>query len=154
MTRGAVTAYVRIPSQRMGEGIRLLKQAGYVAERDDGDPDRPIGTVDLYVEQHYGMINPDQQVRAQLDRGLGQVLDQAGIAHEYRAGGVVRGEEYPRSQNLAVVDSATRKPIGFTIRAATAREADRQLAAVAESLGLARRSVTIGPRAGWNTDWL
>jgi hypothetical protein len=138
----------------MGEGLRLLKQAGYVAERDDGDPDRPIGTVDLYVEQHYGMINPDQDVRDLLDRGLGVVLDRAGIAHEYRTGGVVRGAEYPGSQNLPVVDSATRKPIGFTIRASSAREADRRLATVAESLGLARRAVTIGPRAGWDTDWL
>jgi hypothetical protein len=154
MTRGAVTAYVRIPSQRMGEGIRLLKQAGYVVERDDGDPDRPIGTVDLYVEQHYGMINPDQRVRAQLDRGLGLVLDKAGIAHEYRAGGVVRGAGYPRSEDVPVVDSATMQPIGFTIRASSAREADRQLALVAESLDLARRAVTIGPQAGWDTDWL
>jgi hypothetical protein len=154
MTRGAVTAYVRIPSQRLSEAIRLLKQAGYVAERDDGDPDRPIGTVDLYVEQHYGMINPDLRVRAQLERGLGVVLDTAGITHRYCAGGVVRGAEYPRSQELPVVDSATMKPIGFTIRASSAREADRQLATVAESLGLARRAVTIGPRAGWDTDWL
>jgi hypothetical protein len=154
MSRGAVTAYVRIPSQRLGEGIRLLKQAGYVAERDDGDPDRPIGTVDLYVEQHYGMINPDQRVRAQLDRGLGLVLDEAGIVHEYRDGGVVRGAEYPRSQEHSVLDSTTMKPIGFTIRATSAREADRHLATVAESLGLDRRAVTIGPRAGWDTDWL
>ena len=56
MSRGAVTAYVRIPAQRQAEGIRRLKEAGYVAERDDGDPDRPIGTADLYVEQHYGIL--------------------------------------------------------------------------------------------------
>jgi hypothetical protein len=82
------------------------------------------------------------------------VLDKAGIAHEYRAGGVVRGAEYPRSQEHPVLDSTTMKTIGFTIRASSAREADRQLATVAESLGLTRRAVTIGPRAGWDTDWL
>jgi hypothetical protein len=154
MSRGAVTAYVRIPARRQAEGIRLLKAAGYVAERDDGDPDRPVGTIDLYVEQHYGMINPDPNVCAQLDLGLGMVLDVAGIAHEYRAGGVVRGDEYPRSQEIPVMDSGTMKPIGFTIRATSAREADRRLTAVAESLGLARAAVTIAPRTGWDTDWL
>jgi hypothetical protein len=57
---------------------------------------RVFGTVDLYAEQHYGMINPDRRIRDQLDRGLGLVLDAAGVTHEYRSGGVVRGAEYPR----------------------------------------------------------
>ncbi|MDP9223269.1 MAG: hypothetical protein M3P18_05350 [Actinomycetota bacterium] len=138
----------------MGDGLRLLKAAGYVAQRDDGDPDRPIGTVDLYVEQHYGMINPDRRVRDQLDRGLGVVLDAAGIAHEYRSGGVVRGAEYPRSEEMAVKHAASMKTIGFTIRATSAREADRQLTMVAQTLGVPRGALTIDPRAGWDTDWL
>lgn len=154
MSRGAVTAYVRIPAPRQAEGIRLLKDAGFVAERDDGDPDRPVGTVDLYVEQHYGMINPDRTICDQLDQGLGIVLDLAGIAHEYRGGGVVRGAPYPRSEEMAVVDSRTMEPTGFTIRASSAREANRRLTTVAESLGLIRTAVTIAPRTGWDTDWL
>jgi hypothetical protein len=66
----------------------------------------------------------------------------------------VRGGEYPRSQEIPVVDSGTMKAIGFTIRASSAREADRRLTTVAESLGLARKAVTIAPRTGWDTDWL
>jgi hypothetical protein len=154
MSRGAVTAYVRIPSPRVGEGIRLLRAAGYVAERDDRDPDRPVGTVDLFVQQHYGMIDPDRRIRDQLDRGLGLVLDAAGITHEYRSGGVVCGGEYPACQEIPVMDAGTMNTIGFTIRATSAREADRQLATVAESLGLPRNAVTIEPRTGWDTEWL
>jgi hypothetical protein len=154
MARGAVTAYVRISSQRQAEGIRALKDAGYVTEPDDGDPNRPVGTVDLYVEQHYGMINPDERIREELDRGLGVVLDERGIAHEWRAGGIVRGSEYPRSQEIAVMTTSTMKPTGFTIRATDARQADRQLSIVARTLGLMRADVTIEPRLGWDTDWL
>jgi hypothetical protein len=154
MTRGAVTAYVRIPSQRQGQAIRVLVEAGYVAQRDDGDPDRPQGTTDLYIEQHYGMINPDQRVRDQLNRGLGLVLDAAGIRHEYRTGGVVRGAEYPRSEEIPVKLSGSMTNIGFTIRATCPQEADRQLSTVAETLGMPRTAVTIAPRPGWDTDRL
>jgi hypothetical protein len=123
MSRGAVTAYVRVPAPRIGEGIRLLRAAGYVAERDNGDPDRPVETVDLFVEQHYGMIDPDRRIRDQLHRGLGLVLDAAGISHEYRSGGVVCGGEYPTCRQIPVMDAGTLNTIGFTIRVPSARQA-------------------------------
>jgi hypothetical protein len=101
-----------------------------------------------------GQGNDGVKVTSSFSVANGLQLPLAGIAHEYRAGGVVRGGEYPRSQEIPVVDSGTMKAIGFTIRASSAREADRRLTTVAESLGLARKAVTIAPRTGWDTDWL
>jgi hypothetical protein len=46
------------------------------------------------------------------------------------------------------------KTIGFTIRAPSARESDRQLTTVAQALGLPGTAVTIEPRTGWDIDWL
>jgi hypothetical protein len=149
MSRGAVTAYIRVPAQRQMGGLRLLHEAGYVAERDSGDPDRPSDSVDLYVERHYGMTNPDERVRELLVSGLDEILDTAGIRHEYRGGGVIHGEDNPRASLIEVVDADTMEPNGFIIQAATHRQADRFLTVVAETLGLPRGALTFTAPAGW-----
>jgi hypothetical protein len=149
MTRGAVTAYIRVPAQRQMGGLRLLHEAGYVAERDSGDPDRPSDSIDLYVERHYGMTNPDERVRELLVSGLDEILDTAGISHEYRGGGVIHGEDNPKASLIEVVDADTMEPNGFIIQAATHRQADRRLTVVAETLGLPRGALTFTAPAAW-----
>jgi hypothetical protein len=143
MPRGAVTAYVRVPKHQQEDAIGVLERAGFFASRDDGDPDRPADTVDIYVSRHYGMTNPDATVIEGHHHRVAHVLGQADIPHEDRGGGVVFGGHIAPTDLIPVLHATSRQPTGFLIHANATDEIDHKLTAIANALGMGREDLTI-----------
>jgi hypothetical protein len=149
MPRGAVTAYVRVPAAEEPLALAVLERHGFYAVHDDGDPDRPPGTSDLYVSRHYGMTNPDQ-VTIQLHHGrIAKVLSAAGITAEDRNGGVVWGEDIPPEEIVPALYARTSEPSGFTVRARDQAEAESRLTLLSQTLGVDRKDLTFDLPAHW-----
>jgi hypothetical protein len=149
MPRGEVTAYVRVPAHLEETATQALALAGFWAERDHGDPDRPAGTRDLYVSRHYGMTNPDAEVIERHHAGVARALDVAGVPSADLGGGVLWCGEIPGEQLLTVLDVRASAPTGHTIRATTPTEADDQLAVLAVTLGRPREDLSVQSPDGW-----
>ncbi len=149
MPRGEVTAYVRVPADLEEHATQALTLAGFWADRDHGDPDRPRGTRDLYVSRHYGMTNPDAEIIERHHTEVARLLDRAGIASTDLGGGVLWCGEIPGEQLLTVLDVRENAPTGHTIRATTPTEADDELAVLAGTLGRPREELSVESPAGW-----
>jgi hypothetical protein len=136
MPRGAVTAYVRVPAAEEPLALAVLERHGFYAVHDDGDPDRPPGTSDLYVSRHYGMTNPDARVVERHHAWVLSLLDEVGIAAQSCGGSVERSQQIPAQELYDVVDVRVNLSTGFTVRGRDEQEALAGLAVVAESLGV------------------
>jgi hypothetical protein len=149
MPRGEVTAYVRVPADREEQATQVLTLAGFWAERDHGDPDRPLGTRDLYVSRHYGMTNPDAGIIERHHVEVAATLNHVGIGCSDLGGGVLWCGEIPGEQLLTVLDVRASAPTGHTIRATTPTEVDDQLAVLAGTLGRPREELSVQSPTGW-----
>lgn len=147
LRRGAVTAYVRIPQSLQDTAIELLTNHRYIACRDDGDPDCPRDHVDIYVERHYGMTNPDPAIQDLHHNHIARLLNAAGIRHEDRAGGIIHGMPIPTDELHQVLDATNGQDHGYTIRAVDLADIDEMLALLARTLNIPRESLTTLPQA-------
>jgi hypothetical protein len=136
MPTGAITAYVRVDAGFEPIAVHVLDEAGFDAWRDDGDPRRPVGSVDLYVSRHYGMTNPDARVVERHHAWVLSLLDEVGIAAQSCGGSVERSQQIPAQELYDVVDVRVNLSTGFTVRGRDEQEALAGLAVVAESLGV------------------
>jgi hypothetical protein len=141
LRRGAVTAYVRVPQPLEDKAVEILTADGYIACRDNGDPECPPDLVDLYVEHHYGMTNPDPAIEDLHHTRIARLLDAAGIRHEDRGGGVIHGMSIPAGELHRVVD-ATGRAHGYTIRGVDLADIDDKLTLLARTLNVPRESLT------------
>lgn len=142
LRRGAVTAYVRIRQSREDAAIELLTDERYIACRDNGDPDCPPDHVDLYIERHYGMTNPDLAIQELHHNRIASLLNAAGIRHEERGGGIIHGMPIPTEELHPVLDATDGQPHGYTIRAVDLAEIDEKLDLIARALNIPRESLT------------
>ncbi len=142
-TRGAITAYFRVAQAAEGLAIETLSRNGFYACRDDGDPDRPPGTRDIYVSRHYGMTNPGQGTIELHHIRAAELLRAAGVDCEDVGGGVVWGVPIPAAQLLPVCDARTRRPTGYTVRGATYEEVEERIRVLAETLGVDRTEIVV-----------
>lgn len=142
LRRGAVTAYVRVLQSQEDAAVELLTDNHYICCRDNGDPDCPPGHIDLYVERHYGMTNPDAAIRDLHHTQIAQLLEAAGIGTEDRGGSVVHGMAIPTDELHQVVDATNGRELGYTVRAVDPAEIDEKLTLVARTLNISREALT------------
>ena len=135
LRRGAVTSYVRIPQGSEDKAVDILTNAGYIACREDGDPDCPFNQTDLYVERHYGMTNPDRAIQDRHRTGITELLGAADIGLDIRAVGVILGMPIPSRQLYQVLDTDGRT-YGYTVRAVDEVDIHDSLTLVARTLNI------------------
>jgi hypothetical protein len=145
--RGTVTAYVRVAEAQEDLAVEALNHSGFYACRDDGDPDRPPGTRDIYVSRHYGMTNPDPRTVELHHVRVAERLKTAGVAQQDMGGGVVWGLPIDAGELSPVSDARTMEPTGYMIHAATPEEVSEQLHLLAETLGLTEHDLVVDSHA-------